>query len=198
MVRPRRPPSQSWRTFLANHIGQVMAADFFVVPTATCRLLFVLVILAHERRRVVHVAVTEHPTAAWTAQQLREAFPWDRSPRYLLRDRDHAFQAWANTATAMDIKEVLTAPRSPWQNAYVERFIGSARRECLDHVLVFNATGLQRLIKLYCTNYEQSRTHLSLNKDAPIPRSIAEPGDGRVVAIPQVGGLHHRYERQAA
>jgi len=118
MVRPRRPPSQTWRTFLANQIGQVMAADFFVVPTATCRLLFVLVILAHERRRIVHVAVTEHPTAAWAAQQLREAFPWDQAPRYLLRDRDHAFHAWANTATAMDIQEVLTAPRSPWQKDY--------------------------------------------------------------------------------
>lgn len=198
MVRPRRPPSQTWHTFLANHIGQVMAADFFVVSTATCRLLFVLVILAHERRRVVHVAVTEHPTAVWTAQQLREAFPCDRAPRYLLRDRDHAFHAWANTATAMDIQEVLTAPRSPWQNAYVERFIGSARRECLDHVLVFNSTGLQRLMKLYCAYYEQSRTHLSLNKDTPIPRPIAALVDGRVVAIPQVGGLHHRYERQAA
>jgi putative transposase len=198
MVRPRRPPSQTWRTFLANHIGQVMAADFFVVPTATCRLLFVLVILAHERRRVVHVAVTEHPTAAWTAQQLREAFPWDQAPGYLLRDRDHAFHAWANTATAMDIQEVLTAPRSPWQNACVERFIGSVRRECLDHAIVFNATGLQRLMKLYCAYYEQSRIHLSLNKDAPIPRPIAAPVDGRVVAVPQVGGLHHRYERQAA
>ena len=141
MVRRHHPPSQTWRTFLANHIGQVMAADFFVVPTATCRLLFVLVILAHERRRVVHVAVTAHPTAAWTAQQLREAFPWDQAPRYLLRDRDHAFDGWAETAKAMGIDEVLTAPRSPWQNAYVERFIGSARRECLDHVIVFSASG---------------------------------------------------------
>ena len=175
-----------------------MAADFFVVPTATCRLLYVLVMLAHERRRVVHVAVTEHPTAAWTAQQLREAFPWDQSPRYLLQDRDHAFHAWANTATAMDIQEALTAPRSPWQNAFVERFIGSARRERLDHVIVFNAAGLQRLMKRYCAYYEQSRTHVSLNKDAPIPRPIAAAVDGRVVAIPQVGGLHHRYERQAA
>src|SRR5437762_14061879 len=175
-----------------------MAADFFVVPTATCRLLFVLVILAHERRRIVHVAVTEHPTAAWTAQQLREAFPWDQSPRYLLQDRDHAFHAWANTATAMDIQEALTAPRSPWQNAFVERFIGSARRECLDHVIVCNATGLERLMKLYCGYYEQSRIHLSLNKDAPIPRPIATPGNSRVVAVRQVGGLHHLYERQAA
>jgi putative transposase len=196
MVRRRQPPSQTWRTFLGNHIGQVMAADFFVVPTATCRLLFVLVILAHERRRVVHVAVTDHPTAAWTAQQLREAFPWDRAPRYLIRDRDHAFDGWTETAKTMGIDELLTAPRSPWQNAYAERFIGSARRECLDHVIVFSAPG--RLMKLYCAYYEQSRTHLSLNKDAPIPRPIAAPGDGRVVAIPQVGGLHHRYERQAA
>jgi transposase InsO family protein len=198
MVRRRQPPSQTGRTFLGNHIGQVMAADFFVVPTATCRLLFVLVILAHERRRVVHVAVTDHPTAAWTAQQLREAFPWDRAPRYLIRDRDHAFEGWTETAKTMGIDELLTAPRSPWQNAYAERFIGSARRECLDHVIVFSAPGLQRLMKLYCAYYEHSRTHLSLNKDAPIPRPIAAPGDGRVVAIPQVGGLHHRYERQAA
>jgi putative transposase len=198
IVRRRRPPSQTWRTFLANHIGQLMAADFFVVPTATGRLLFVLVILAHARRRVVHVAVTEHPTAAWTGQQLREAFPWDQAPRYLVRDRDHAFAAWTNTAKALGIEEVLTAPRSPWQNAYVERFIGSVRRECLDHVIVMSATGLQRLMRVYCTYYEQSRTHLSLNKDAPIPRRVAVPSDGRVVAIPQVGGLHHRYERQVA
>ena len=198
MVRRRQPPSQTWRTFLGNHIGQVMAADFFVVPTATCRLLFVLVILAHERRRVVHVAVTDHPTAAWTAQQLREAFPWDRAPRYLIRDRDHAFDGWTETAKTMGIDELLTAPRAPWQNAYAERFIGSARRECLDHVIVFSAPGLQRLMKLYCTYYEHSRTHLSLNKDAPIPRPIAAPGDGRVVAIPQVGGLHHQYARHAA
>ena len=198
MVRRRRPPSQTWRTFLANHVGQIVAADFFVVPTATGRLLFVLVMLAHERRRLLHVAVTEHPTAAWTGQQLRDAFPWDQAPRYVLRDRDHAFDGWADTAKAMGIEEVLTAPRSPWQNAFVERFIGSARRECLDHVIVFSATGLLRLMQLYGAYYEQSRTHLSLNKDAPIPRPIAAPADGRVVAIPQVGGLHHRYERRAA
>jgi putative transposase len=198
MIRRRQPPSQTWRTFLANHIGEIMAADFFVVPTATGRLLFVLVILAHARRRIVHVAVTEHPTASWTSQQLREAFPWDHAPRYVVRDRDHAFAGWANTARALGIDEVLTAPRSPWQNAFVERFIGSVRRECLDHVIVLSATGLQLLMHLYCTYYEQTRTHLSLSKDAPIPRAIAMPSDGPVVAIPQVGGLHHRYERQAA
>ena len=173
-----------------------MAADFFVVPTATCRLLFVLILLAPDRRRIVHVAVTAHPTATWTAQQLRDAFPWDQAPRFFLHDRDHAF---ANVpATAMDMREVLTAPRSPWQNAYVERFIGSVRRECLDHVIVVTADGLRRVLKAYIAYYEQSRTHLSLNKDAPIPRPIAAPDTGRVVAIAQVGGLHHRYERQAA
>ena len=126
MGRRRQPPSQTWRTFLRNHIGQIVAADFFVVPTATYRLLFVLVLLAHDRRRIRHVAVTAHPTAAWTAQQLREAFPWDEAPRYLLHDRDHAFDGLGTTAKAMGIEEVLTAPRSPWQNAFVERFIGSA------------------------------------------------------------------------
>jgi transposase InsO family protein len=167
MVRHRQPPSQTWRTFLRNHIGQIAAADFFVVPTATCPLLFVLVILAHERRRVIHVGVTEHPTAAWTAQQLREAFPWNASSRYLVRDRDSAFHAWATTARAMNIREVLTAPRSPWQNAYMERFIGSIRRECLDHVIVANERGLRRILCAYVEYDLQSRTHLSLAK---IPR----------------------------
>ena len=198
MGRRGQPPSQTWRTFLRNHIGQIVAADFFVVPTATYRLLFVLVLLAHDRRRIRHVAVTAHPTAAWTAQQLREAFPWDEAPRYLIHDRDHAFDRVGTTAQAMGIEEVLTAPRAPWQNAFVERFIGSARRECFDHVVVFNEAGLQRLMTLYCSYHERSRTHLSLDKDTPIPRPVTPPGEGAVVAIPEVGGLHHRYERRAA
>jgi transposase InsO family protein len=198
LVRHRRPPSQTWRTFLANHIGQIMAADFFVVPTATGRLLFVLVMLAHHRRRVVHVAVTAHPTAAWTAQQLREAFPWDQAPRYLVRDRDLAFAAVHATAEAMAISEVLTAPRSPWQNGIVERFIGSVRRECLDHVIVFTAAGLHRILKEYVEYYERSRTHLALGKDAPMSRAVSSATAGRIISIPQVGGLHHRYERVAA
>jgi putative transposase len=197
--RRRQPPSQTWRTFLRNHISQIVAADFFVVPTATYRLLFVLVLMAHDRRRIRHIAVTAHPTAAWTAQQLREAFPWDEAPRYVLHDRDHAFDHLRTTAKAMGIEEVLTAPRAPWQNAFAERFIGSARRECLDHVIVFNEAGLRRLMTLYCSYYERSRTHLSLDKDAPIPRPVMPPAeDGAVVAIPEVGGLHHRYERRAA
>ena len=198
IVRSRPSPSQTWRTFLANHVGQIVAADFFVVPTATCRLLFVLVILAHERRRVVHVAVTDHPTAAWTVQQLREAFPWEWAPRFLVRDRDCAFNAWADTATAMNIDEVLTAPRSPWQNAYVERFIGSVRRECLDHVVVFRARELQRLMNQYCAYYHEWRTHLSLDKDAPVQRTAQSPACGTIVQVAHIGGLHHHYERRAA
>ena len=199
MGRRRQPPSQTWQTFLRNHLGQIVAADFFVVPTATYRLLFVLVLLAHDRRRIRHVAVTAHPTAAWTAQQLREAFPWNEAPRYLLHDRDHAFEHMEATAKAMGIEEVVTAPQSPWHNAFVERFIGSVRRDCLDHVIVFNEAGLLRLMTLYRAYYERSRTHLSLDKDAPISRPVATAGDGAgVVAIPEVGGLHHRYERRAA
>jgi putative transposase len=196
MVRRRQPPSQTWRSFLRNHMGQMMAADFFVVPTATCRLLFVLIILAHDRRRIVHVAVTAHPTATWTAQQLREAFPWDQAPRFLLHDRDHAFDGV--TAAAIGMHDILTAPRSPWQNAYVERFIGSVRRECLDHVIILNAAGLRRVLNTYVEYDTGARTHLAREKDAPLPRPVALPTAGRVVAIPQVGGLHHRYERRAA
>jgi putative transposase len=143
------------------------------------------------------VAVTDHPTAAWTAQQLREAVPWNEMPRYLIRDRDSSFHAWATTAIATGIREVVTAARSPWQNAYAERLIGSIRRECLDHVIVWNERGLQRVLKAYVAYYQRSRTHLSLDKDSPVPRKTA-PTEGCVVAIPQVGGLHHRYERRAA
>ena len=195
MVRRPRPPSQTWRTFLTNHVAQIAAADFFVVPTATYRLLFVLVILAHERRRVVHVAVTDHPTAAWTMQQIREAFPWDDAPRYLIHDRDHAFD---RIAAALEIHQLVTAARSPWQNAYGERLIGSIRRECLDHVVVLSAAGLRRVLTDYIEYYLRSRTHLSLDKDAPVSRLVASPPDGSIVAIPQVGGLYHRYERRAA
>ena len=196
--RRHRSPSQSWRTFLANHASQIMAADFFVVPTFTYPLLFVLVILAHDRRRIVHVAVTDHPTAAWTAQQLRNAFPNDKAPRYLLHDRDTAFTEVAFTITAMQIEEVVTAPRSPWQNPYVERLIGSIRRECLDHVIVMSAAGLQHVLAEYVRYYMTARTHLSLGNDAPMARRVSPASMGPVIDIPQVNGLHHRYERAAA
>jgi len=197
MRRHPRPPSQTWRTFLANHANQIMAADLFVVPTVTFRLLFVLVILAHDRRQIIHVAVTAHPTAAWTAQQLRNAFPENEAPQYLLHDRDSVFAQVATTLEGMDIQEVRTAPRSPWQNAYVERVIGSIRRECLDHVIVANAAGLHRVLTEYIAYYLRSRTHLALDKDTPITRPVSPPS-GRIVITPEVGGLHHRYDRIAA
>jgi transposase InsO family protein len=198
MRRPRRPPSQTWRTCLTNHASQIMAADLFVVPTATFRLLFVLVILAHDRRQIVHIAVTDHPTAAWTAQQLRNAFSENDAPRYLLHDRDSVFAGVATTIAGKNTHVVRTAPRSPWQNAYVERVIGSMRRECLDHVIVMNATGLQRILRDYIAYYMRSRIHLALDKDTPRPGPVTPPSAGRIVAIPEVGGLHHRYDRIAA
>jgi putative transposase len=198
MGRRRHPPSQTWRTFLSNHAGQIVAADFFVVPTVTCRLLFVPVLLGHDRRRLRHVAVTAHPTAAWTAQRIREAFPWDEAPRYLLHDRDHAFDALGATAKAMGIEDVVTAPHAPWQNPFAERFVGSARRECFDHVIAFNEAGVRTLMTRYRSYYETARTYLALGKDAPIPRPVMPPGDGDIVAIPELSGLRHRYERRAA
>jgi transposase InsO family protein len=193
-----RPPSQTWRTFLTNQASQIISADLFVVPTVTFRLLFVLIILAHDRRRIVHMAVTEHPTAAWTAQQLRNAFPENDPPRYLVHDRDTVFADVATTIAAMNIQAVRTAPRSPWQNACVERVIGSIRRECLDHVIVLSAAGLHRVLTDYVAYYMRARTHLALGKDVPITRPVMPPSVGRIVATAQVGGLHHRYDRAAA
>ncbi len=199
MVRHRKPPSQTWRTFLKNHVKDLVSADFFVVPTITFQLLFVFVILDHDRRRPIHFAVTSNPTAEWTARQLFEAFPWDNAPRYLLRDRDSIYgEKFCETAKWMGIREVLTAPRSPWQNAYAERLIGSIRRECLDHVLVFREAGLRQTLKQYFAYYERCRTHLSLKKDAPVGRPVEPPSFGEVIQIPQVGGLHHPYTRKAA
>src|SRR5882724_1272507 len=199
MVRHRKPPSQTWRTFLKNHAKDLVSADFFVVPTITFQLLFVFVILDHDRRRPIHFAVTSNPTAEWTARQLLEAFPWDNAPRYLLRDRDSIYgEKFCETAKWLGIREVLTAPRSPWQNAYAERLIGSIRRECLDHVLVFREAGLRQTLKQYFAYYERCRTHLSLKKDAPVGRPVEPPSFGEVIQIPQVGGLHHLYTRKAA
>jgi putative transposase len=199
MVRCRNPPSQTWRSFLDNHLQQLVSIDFFTVPTIRFQVLYVFLVLAHDRRRILHFNVTARPTAEWTGQQLREAFPFDVLPRYLLRDRDAIFgDDFRRQVTDMGIQEVLSTPRSPWQRAYVERVIGSIRRECLDHAIVFNETSLRRILISYFDYYHRSRTHLSLGKDSPLPRSIQPPEMGRVVAVPQVGGLHHRYERQSA
>jgi putative transposase len=199
MPKRRNGPSQTWKTFLANHVGQLISIDFFTVPTLQLRVLYVFVVLAHDRRRVVHFNVTEHPTAEWTAQQMIEAFPEDKAPRYLIRDRDGIYGGYfRNRVYGMNIEEVLTAAQSPWQNPFVERLIGSIRRECLDHIIVFNETHLRCILKQYFRYYLGSRTHLSLKKDAPEPRAVQPPGSGRVVGIQEVGGLHHHYERRAA
>jgi putative transposase len=197
--RRRSPPSQTWRTFLANHVRELVALDFFTVPTARLRVLFVLVLLAHQRRHVVHFNVTEHPTAAWIAQQIVDAFPDESAPAYLLRDRDRVYgQPFRHRLKGMGIEEVLTAPQSPWQNPFAERLIGSIRRECLNHVLVLGERHLRRILTRYLAYYHQARTHLALDKDAPDPRPIELPVIGKIVQVPEVGGLHHRYVRQAA
>ncbi|HEY0724967.1 MAG TPA: integrase core domain-containing protein [Pyrinomonadaceae bacterium] len=193
----KRPPSQTWRTFLQNHIGEIVAIDFFTVPTIRLRVLFVFLVMQHERRRVLHFGVTEHPTAEWTAQQVVEAFSDRDAKHYLIRDRDSIYGLeFRRRVQSLGLKEVVTAPRSPRQNAFAERLIGSVRRECLDHVVVLSQRHLRHLLKRYFAYYHRSRTHLALAKDAPEPRSIMRRGE--IVAIPQLGGLHHRYERRAA
>ena len=199
MVRRRGAPSPTWRSFLRNQAHGIAAIDMLVVASASFRLLYVMIILAHDRRNILRTAVTEHPTAAWLSRQVTEAFPWDTAPRYLLRDRDASYGSeFCNRIEAMGIREVITAPRSPWQNAYVERVIGSIRRECLDHILIFNERHLRRVLSSYVDYYQGTRTHLSLDKDSPDSRPIMPPKIGKVVAIPKVAGLHHRYERLAA
>jgi putative transposase len=195
--RLRRPPNQTWRTFLHNHVGQLVSIDFFTVPTITMRVLFVFILLEHDRRKVLHFNVTEHPTGAWTAQQIVEAFADREATQYLIRDRDSRYSAEVRLRIqSLGIQEILTAPRSPWQNPYAERLIGSIRRECLNHYIILNARHLKRTLSSYFRYYHESRTHLSLAKQCPFPREALSVG--KIVAIPQLGGLHHRYERIAA
>jgi hypothetical protein len=168
MMRRRGTPSQTWRSFLRNHAEGIAAIDMFVVASAAFRLLHVMVILGHDRMKIVRTAVTEHPTAAWLSRQLTEAFPWDTVPRYLLRDRNTSYgSCFCSKVAAMGITEVITAPRSPWQNAYVERVIGSIRRECLDHIVIFNERHLRRVLSSYVDYYQRTRMHLSLERIAP-------------------------------
>ena len=199
MVRADTPPSQTWRTFLKNHSSGIVSIDFLVVPTLRFKVLYVLVFLSLDRRRVIHFNLTEHPTAEWSAQQVVEAFPWDAAPKYLLRDRDAIYgSCFRSRVKGMGIKEVLTAPHSPWQNPYSERINGSIRRECLDRVIILSERHLSRTLKKYFEYYNQHRTHLSLEMDSPDSRAVQAPEEGKVISIPQVGGLHHRYQRQAA
>jgi transposase InsO family protein len=194
MLRIRRPPSQSWRTFLHNHAGAIVSIDLFVVPTIALRMLFGFVVLHHGRRQLVHVGVTAHPTAEWLSHQISEAFPWDRAPRHLIRDRDGAFgEIFKQRLHAMGIRDRPTAPRSPWQNAYVERLIGSIRRECLDHLIIVDKRHLRKLLRDYADYYNGLRTHLSLNKDTPLGRPVQSHGVLR--QPPHFSGLHHSFVR---
>jgi len=195
----RKPPSQTWRAFLQNHTQDLVSIDFFVVPTATFRVLYVFLVLEHERRRIVHFNVTDAPSAQWTGQQLVNAFPDDSAPKYVIRDRDKIYGVdFVARVRAMGIEQVLTAPRSPWQNPYCERVIGTLRRDCLDHVIVLSEQHLRRILRKYLEYYHGSRTHLSLDKDTPEIRQRESPDGGKVIALPMVGGLHHRYARRAA
>ena len=194
MAKHRSGSGQTWKTFLRNHVAGIGAMDFLVVPTINFRLLFVLVILRHERRRLISLSVTNHPTAEWIARQITEAFPWDSAPTHLIRDRDASYgHAVTKRLAAMGIRDHPIAPRSPWQNGHAERLIGSIRRECLDHIVIFGEAHLRQVLNAYAAYYNRVRTHLSLTKDAPLVRPVR--GVGNIDARPILGGLHQQYCR---
>ncbi|MBT7249065.1 MAG: transposase [Rhodospirillaceae bacterium] len=193
-VKRRGPPSQSWKTFLRNHADGIATIDMFVVPTLGFKVLYGLVILEHSRRRIVHVNATYHPTAEWISRQIVEAFPWDEAPDFLLRDRDASYGTiYRERVVAMGIRDRPVAPRSPWQNGYVERVIGSIRRDLLDHVVILNERHLRKSLHKYADYYSGCRTHLGLDKDTPFGRIVQTVG--RIIATPKLGGLHHAYVR---
>jgi hypothetical protein len=199
MVRRPKPASPTWRAFLGNHVSCLASVDFFTVPTVRHRVLFVFVVPAHLRRRVLHFGITAHPTAAWTSRQIVEAFPWDTAPRYMIRDRDSIYgDVFRGRVKAMGIREVPIAPRSPWQSPFVERLIGSVRRDVLNHVVVLGEPHLHRVLKSYFAYYHGARCHMALDGDAPEHRDVQPPVMGKVIELPEVGGLHHRCVRRAA
>src|ERR1700683_2508649 len=194
MVRSRVPPSQGWRTFLRNHADGIAAMDLFVVPTISFRLLYGLLIMGHGRRHILWFGVTANPTAEWIANQVTETCGWEQAPRYLIRDRDGAYgEVFIRRLRSMGIRDRPTSPHSPWQNGYAERLIGSIRRECLDHVVVFGERHLRHLLLCYMKYYNGARTHLSLEKDAPVSRAVDRAG--HILCRPILGGLHHQYGR---
>jgi transposase InsO family protein len=194
MPTRRHPSGQTWWTFLRNHADGIASIDLFVVPTITFKLLFGLVILRHNRRQLVSFAVTSHPTAEWLAQQISEAFPWDSAPRYLTRDRDRSYGgAFKRRLRSVGIRDRPIAPRCPWQNGHVERLIGSIRRECLDHLIIFNEAHLRHVLGAYKRYYNDVRTHLALGKDTPLGRAVQHAG--MITPIPHLGGLHHTFVR---
>jgi transposase InsO family protein len=193
MVKWRGPRSQGWRTFLHNHASDIAAMDLLVVPTAGFDLLYAFVIVRIRRRELIWISVTANPTAEWVARQITEAFPRGE-PRYMIRDRDCIYGAGVTRRLhAMGIRDKPIAPASPWQNGFVERLIGSIRRECLDHIIVFGEPHLRRILKSYALYYYQTRTHLALDNDAPVSRTAKRAG--RILCRPVLGGLHHEYVR---
>jgi transposase InsO family protein len=197
MIKRRGPPSQAWKTFLEIHFKETIALDFFTVPTATFKVLFVLVILSHDRRRILHMNVTEHPSAVWTARQLLQSCGIDDQPRYLIRDRDAIFgEVFQRQVRALQIEEVPIAPKSPWQNPYAERVIGSIRRECLDHVIILDEAHLKVVLARYVAYFNASHPHQGLEQTVPVPASgQSSPTSGSVIAVPVLNGLHHDYRR---
>jgi transposase InsO family protein len=194
MAKRRGPPSQGWRTFLRNHAPDLAAMDLFVVPTIGFDLLYAFVIVRLDRRDLVWINVTANPTAEWVARQITEAFPWDEAPHCMIRDRDRIYGAVVTRRLrAMGIRDKPTAPASPWQNGFAERLIGSIRRECLDHIIVLGEAHLCRILKSYTRYYNETRTHLALDKDAPLSRTVMRAG--RILCRPVLGGLHHEYVR---
>jgi len=196
--RPRQPPSTTWRTFVRAHLAGTIAIDFLVVPTVTFNVLYVFFVLALDRRHLLHVNVTSHPHAAWTAQQVVEAIGFDTGFLRLIRDRDRIYGSLFNArVNNLGIRQLKTAPRSPWQNGYAERFAGTLRREILDHVIVLGERHLLRLVRLHAAYYNEDRPHMALGRDAPVPRGVEPPSSGCIVSLPRVAGLHHRYARAA-
>jgi transposase InsO family protein len=194
MIRRQGPPSQTWRTFLRNHANAIAAIDLCVVPTLTFERLCAFLVLGHGRRQLLWFAVTRHPTAEWLAQQIVEAFPWNTAPTYLVRDNDRVYgQAFTTRIRRMGIRDRPISPRSPWQNPYAERLIGTLRRDCLDHVLIFGERHLLRILSLYSSYYNEARTHLGLDNDTPLGRPVQR--SGTIIAVPVLSGLHHRYAR---
>jgi transposase InsO family protein len=194
MAKSRGPPSQGWGTFLRNHAPEIAAMDLFVVPTLGFTLLYALVIIRLDRREIAWINATAHPTAEWIARQITEAFPWNETPRYLIRDRDRVYgAAVTRRLRAMGIRDKPIAAASPWQNGFAERLIGSIRRECLDHIVVLGEVHLRRILRNYRDYYNQIRTHRSLDKDAPLHRPIQHAGN--IASRPILGCLHHHYVR---
>jgi transposase InsO family protein len=197
LALPKRAPGLSWKTFLNNHREVLVGVDFFIVPTVTFRLLYVLVVIQHHRRQVLHVNVTTHPTASWVIQQLREAFPFETATRLLLLDHDSIFSAAVYDALRrIGVRPLRTAYHSPWQNGVAERWIGTCRRELLDHLIALNEEHLRRLLREFVAYYHDDRTHLALGKDPPMrrPAGLRPSATAEMIAFPRLGGLHHRYE----